>query len=254
MGRYVRDKVNHIDIPVYGGGNDTNYKGTKAVWDTLTDAEKDQYDTYDFSDDFNGMTIDEDPTEGSTNPVQSGGVYTALASKVNTSDIANNVTTTASGKVLDARQGKLISDKVSNSSDAYSSSKAYEVGDLCIYNDTLYKCITACSAAAWDVNSSCFEATTLVSALKNNLVLQNVTGQSHTVAAAGYATGTVVVPEKPGYKIVGIVGATAGSLRCFMGNYTYSTLSRTIGYSLCNSHTTSSQTAQPVFSVLYSKL
>lgn len=34
----------------------------------------------------------------------------ALTSKVNTSDIANNRTTTASGKVLDARQGKALND------------------------------------------------------------------------------------------------------------------------------------------------
>ena len=55
-------------------------------------------------------------------------------------------------------------DIVSNSGDAYSASKAYSVGDLVIYNDTLYRCITACSAAAWSVNSSCFTADTLVNA------------------------------------------------------------------------------------------
>ena len=38
-----------------------------------------------------------------------------LASKVNTSDIANNLTTTASGKVLDARQGKALNDKIPTS-------------------------------------------------------------------------------------------------------------------------------------------
>lgn len=32
--------------------------------------------------------------------------------KVNTSDVANNLTTTASGKVLDARQGKALSDMI----------------------------------------------------------------------------------------------------------------------------------------------
>lgn len=53
------------------------------------------------------------------------------------------------------------SQKVSNSGDAYSSSKAYKVGDLVIYNNVLYRCITACSAAAWSVNQSCFTADTL---------------------------------------------------------------------------------------------
>jgi hypothetical protein len=51
--------------------------------------------------------------------------------------------------------------QVANKADEYSSSKAYAVGDRCIYNNVLYKCITACSAAAWSVNQTNFEATTL---------------------------------------------------------------------------------------------
>ena len=39
-------------------------------------------------------------------------LQTALNAKVNTSDIVNNLTTTASGKVLDARQGKALKDYV----------------------------------------------------------------------------------------------------------------------------------------------
>lgn len=61
---------------------------------------------------------------------------------------------------------------IQDDSDAYSSSKAYAVGDLCIHDDIVYKCITACSAAAWSVNQNCFEATTLtdeVSTLKDAL-------------------------------------------------------------------------------------
>ena len=38
----------------------------------------------------------------------------AIGTKVNTSDIANNLTTTASGKVLDARQGKALNDAINN--------------------------------------------------------------------------------------------------------------------------------------------
>lgn len=53
----------------------------------------------------------------------------------------------------------------STSSDAYSSSKAYKVGEHCIYNNKVYKCITACSAAAWSVNQNCFEETTLTTAV-----------------------------------------------------------------------------------------
>jgi hypothetical protein len=39
-------------------------------------------------------------------------LQTNLNAKVNTSDIANNLTTTASGKVLDARQGKALKDYI----------------------------------------------------------------------------------------------------------------------------------------------
>jgi hypothetical protein len=51
---------------------------------------------------------------------------------------------------------------ISNSRNAYSSSKAYAVGDLCIYNNVLYRCITACSAGSWATNQSCFTADTLI--------------------------------------------------------------------------------------------
>jgi hypothetical protein len=53
----------------------------------------------------------------------------------------------------------------STSSDAYSSSKAYSVGDHVIYNNKVYKCITACSAGSWSTNRSCFEQTTLTGAV-----------------------------------------------------------------------------------------
>jgi hypothetical protein len=53
----------------------------------------------------------------------------------------------------------------STSSDAYSSSKAYSVGDHVIYNNKVYKCITACSAGSWSTNQSCFEQTTLTGAV-----------------------------------------------------------------------------------------
>lgn len=53
----------------------------------------------------------------------------------------------------------------STSSDAYSSSKAYSVGDHVIYNNKVYKCITACSAGSWATNHSCFSQTTLTSAV-----------------------------------------------------------------------------------------
>ena len=68
-----------------------------------------------------------------------------------------------------------VSQKVSGSADAYSSSKAYSVGDLVIYNNTVYECTTACSAASWSVNQSNFTATTLSSKLTSlNQALSNL--------------------------------------------------------------------------------
>lgn len=80
------------------------------------------------------ITIDTSLSTTSTNAVQNKAITTAinskadtnhthnisdvtnlqstLNSKMNTSDIVNNLTTTASGKVLDARQGKALKDYV----------------------------------------------------------------------------------------------------------------------------------------------
>ena len=59
-------------------------------------------------------------TSGSTDLIESGAVNslkqtleTALGNKVNTSDIANNLTTTTAGKVLDATQGNALKDSIS---------------------------------------------------------------------------------------------------------------------------------------------
>ena len=54
---------------------------------------------------------------------------------------------------------------ISNSGDAYDPTKAYAVGELCIYNNTLYRCTTACSAGSWATNQSCFTQDTLTNAV-----------------------------------------------------------------------------------------
>ncbi len=78
---------------------------------------------------------------------------------------------------IDAMEGQ-----IANSSDAYSASKAYAVGDYCIYNDTLYRCVTACSAASWAVNSGCFVADTVVSAINGRGSSSVVTNGTQTFA------------------------------------------------------------------------
>lgn len=64
-------------------------------------------------------------TSGSTDLIESGAVSslkqtleTTLGNKVNTSDIANNLTTTTAGKVLDATQGKALNDSISTTNTA----------------------------------------------------------------------------------------------------------------------------------------
>jgi hypothetical protein len=90
------------------------------------------------------------------------------------------------------------------SSDAYSPSKAYKVGEHCIYNNVVYKCITACSAAAWSVNQNCFEETTLTTAVTElNSDLSNYLYMGSTSKSENLQTGTTIVtfsvPSVPGY-------------------------------------------------------
>lgn len=64
-------------------------------------------------------------TAGSTALIESGAVNVlkqtleeSIAAKLGTSDIANNLTTTTAGKVLDATQGKALNDSISNTNTA----------------------------------------------------------------------------------------------------------------------------------------
>ena len=122
-------------------------------------------------------------TEDSTDLVESGAVYTGLSAKANTADLgtaaykdSTNAVTSGSSDLVESGAVhsaiQTVSNKVSNSGDAYSSSTAYKVGDLVIHDNKLYRCITACSAATWSVNQSCFTADTLTnvaSLLNTNL-------------------------------------------------------------------------------------
>lgn len=64
-------------------------------------------------------------TSGSTDLIESGAVSSlkqtleqSIAGKLGTSDIANNLTTTQAGKVLDATQGKALNDSISSTNTA----------------------------------------------------------------------------------------------------------------------------------------
>lgn len=61
----------------------------------------------------------------------------------------------------------IVQAQVSNSGDVYDPTRPYKVGDLCIYNNVLYRCTTACSAGSWTTNQSCFTEDTLVNVANN---------------------------------------------------------------------------------------
>jgi hypothetical protein len=86
--------------------------------------------------------------------------------------VLSNLTTTAKNNLVAAinevnTKVSKTKDLISNSSDAYSTTKAYAVGDLCIHDDTLQRCITPCSAGSWATNQSCFTQVTLVNVVSD---------------------------------------------------------------------------------------
>lgn len=65
-----------------------------------------------------------------------------------THDVIDNLTSTSTEDALSANQGKVLNDKIgvlkSFFANEYSSIAQYRVGDLCIYDDTLWMCIVDC--------------------------------------------------------------------------------------------------------------
>jgi len=98
---------------------------------------------------------------------------------------ADNAQTTAN-----AASGKadIVQGQVSNSGDAYDSTKAYTVGEYCIHNNVLYRCTTACSAGSWATNQSCFIQDTLTG-MANRLNDAIIFGDAITVSFDISTTG-----------------------------------------------------------------
>lgn len=95
---------------------------------------------------------------------------------------------------------------IKKSSDAYSNTKAYKVGDHVIQNNTVYKCHTPCSAASWAVNSSCFTATSLtesVTELNASLTKNNTFGTAYTLTLNTFYTAPC-----DGYADLAITGSS----------------------------------------------
>lgn len=61
-----------------------------------------------------------------------------------------------------------VATKVSNGGDAFSPSKGYSVGELCIYDNKVYRCKTSYSTgASWSSRSSYFDQVTLTDAVSD---------------------------------------------------------------------------------------
>ena len=79
----------------------------------------------------------------------------------------------------------IVQAQVSNSNDAYDPTRPYKVGELCIYNNVLYRCITACSAGSWATNQSCFTQDTLVN-MANDTALKLISDDiSNSLSTSG---------------------------------------------------------------------
>lgn len=106
----------------------------------------------------------------------------------NAQTAAGNAQTTADTASTNATRAL---NQIADSDDAYSPSKPYKVGEHCIYNNTLYECITACSAAAWSVNQNCFKPTTLTKAVTdlnndlNGTIIPITYNNGYTVNSTG---------------------------------------------------------------------
>jgi hypothetical protein len=102
---------------------------------------------------------------------------------------ASAITGAISAAQTDATRALNIARSTSSfpTGDAYSSSSAYKVGDMVIYNNTLYRCKTACSAASWSVNANNFEAISLASALTdvNNDLNASFNSDNYQIISSG---------------------------------------------------------------------
>ena len=90
-----------------GVGANDNFIGTVAEWEALTDTQKEQYKTIDFTNDFNGATIDAVPTQNSANAVSSGGVYTEMQTKMDISQLKTIVAQSSDFADFKTRIGQL---------------------------------------------------------------------------------------------------------------------------------------------------
>lgn len=141
------------------------------------------------------LTFDTTPTANSTNPVTSGGLYIALAGKVDTSTLAGYVKLT--------NYQNTVQNIYAQIGDTYDENTNYAVGDYVLYSNTLYRCKTAYSGAWTAANWEEIQITDALKELVSSLATQSAnTGQlsadgtyikkSNTMAANDAALDTAL--------------------------------------------------------------
>lgn len=135
--------------------------------------------------------------------------------------VAYNIVTPEDLNTVDVKASSALSSAtnalgmIQDDSDAYSSSKSYKVGDYVVHEDKIYKCITACSAAAWSVNQNCFEPTTLTTAVTElNSDLNSIVIESKSITAnfnSNHVASSQYNVSKTGYKAIAIAIGHTGS-------------------------------------------
>lgn len=139
-------------------------------------------------------------------------INTALGTKVNTADIANNLTTTAAGKVLDARQGKALNDVlVPKANQAViaprqanaTAARTYYAGDQFILDNVLYTATKTINSGTAINSGNSTASATIVSQISNlekaidisaNLSAYDVYAQNVAITGiSAYKCGKVIL-------------------------------------------------------------
>lgn len=100
-------------VLIYIGSTTSTYTSGQSYQSTLESGSYIWKPTGSGAPTASGVSYDGTQSGSSETNVQDA-IDDLYAKKINTSDIANNLTTTTSGKVLDATQGKILNDEITN--------------------------------------------------------------------------------------------------------------------------------------------
>lgn len=146
------------------------------------------------------LTFDSAPTASSTNPVTSGGVYTALAGKQDTltnpltqSDVKDNLISTDTNKPLSANQGKVLQGNIdsvlaliSGVENGATASKTYYKDDYILRNGEFYIVTDTIATGGTITVGVNISETTIgeeLTQIKSDLILNSVQGENISFSA-----------------------------------------------------------------------